>query len=139
MSGTGIELQAKILEYLRSKGTPVSKPEVVQAFKHQGSTRQIHAAMMVLSEHGLLDLDLNLHFSLQEVTLQKLKADLPLWRWQAVHKGGLGWTYKGSRGNCEVEVRQVAVVSGSSEDNFSTDWWVYPEGVSYNSWRLINK
>ncbi len=71
------------------------------------------------------------------MNLAQLRADAPSWTWKA-ERCGMGWQYKGSRGDDNLTVYAVAVLSGPSEDDYATQWRVDDGKVAetYSMWAL---
>lgn len=55
------------------------------------------------------------------MTLADLRRDAPQWQWSAERRCGLGWEYRGERGEEVVWMRAYGVV-GYSDDDVVTQW-----------------
>ncbi len=71
------------------------------------------------------------------INIARLRKDAPTWTWKA-ERFGMGWQYKGSRGDERVTVYAVSVLSGPSEDDYATQWRVDDgcAAVGYSYWYL---
>jgi hypothetical protein len=71
------------------------------------------------------------------MTLTQLRKELPTWDWRA-ERDGFGWIYVGTKAFAEVTVRAFSVLSGPSDDDYSTQWRVIEGNVSdsYGMFRM---
>jgi hypothetical protein len=69
----------------------------------------------------------------QALTLAKLRADHPSWKW-STERHGMAWVYVGSKGSRTVRVYAVSVLR--DEDDFETQWRVEEEAEvgPYSAW-----
>jgi len=62
------------------------------------------------------------------INLKRLRKDRPDWQWSCERQGFGNLLYHGVKGQERVTVQAYSVLSGSTDDDFRTEWWVQAFG-----------